>query len=49
VTDTKIVPVEPTEAMVKVGIAAALVERDHLADEGVREIYRAMVEAAPKT
>lgn len=40
------VPEEPTEKMVEAGVRAAVLNRDYLADEGVREIYRAMVEVA---
>jgi hypothetical protein len=39
---------EPTEAMVKAGIHSATLERDHLAEEGVPEIWRAMINAAFK-
>lgn len=43
----QLVPVEPTKEMVVAGINAAILERDHLALEGVPEIYRAMLFAAP--
>ena len=41
------VPTEPTKEMIEAGIRAATFERDHLAEEGVPEIYRAMLAAAP--
>ncbi len=43
----QLVPVEPTKAMVEAGIHVATLERDHLAEEGVPQIYRAMLFAAP--
>lgn len=49
VSGWQLVPVEPTEKMVGAGIHAATLERDHLAQEGVPEIYRAMLFAAPMT
>lgn len=43
-----VVPEEPTEAMVAAGTLAAVLNQDRLAEDGIPEIYRAMIEAAPK-
>jgi len=42
-----IVPKEPTREMVESGVLAATLERDHLAEEGAPEIYRAKPSAMP--
>jgi hypothetical protein len=39
---------EPTEPMVRAGIHFATLERDHLAEEGVPEIWRAMIDEVLK-
>jgi hypothetical protein len=52
-TGFKVVPVEPTEEMLDMGMAANVISRDEDTDGGfprevANDVYRAMIEAAPE-